>query len=349
MSAEQTSCEDNCRPARASAAEAAGGKETPYGLDVSFVITVYNKAPYLEPMLRGLARQEGSFSREFIFVDDGSQDDSVGIIRAFTESWPNVRIIQQANAGPSAATNTGGFLARGEYIKLVDADDVLTPFATGEMLRIARAHGLDFLYGMQEEVEEPEARSLSAAPGPMDLTVYPDPLREFFVNGMAGASNVLARAETFREVGGCDPEVFVQDVSLPLRFARTGRMGRTSLPCNFAPAAVEGRVMGLHAEMIYTMSISILNFLDAHPETAADLQRIAFRRCAGRAWKWARRRQGANVLSRAFRLYLLSYLPVWDRTSGMIRSTLHVWDEEKIHQISPDKAASGTAGLPDTL
>lgn len=50
-------------------------------IDISYVITVYNKAPFLEAMLLSLGNQSGDFSREFIFVDDGSTDKSVEIIR----------------------------------------------------------------------------------------------------------------------------------------------------------------------------------------------------------------------------------------------------------------------------
>ena len=39
---------------------------------ISVVVTVYNKAPYLPPVLRSLAAQEGNFSWEYIFVNDGS-------------------------------------------------------------------------------------------------------------------------------------------------------------------------------------------------------------------------------------------------------------------------------------
>ncbi len=48
---------------------------------VSYVVTVYNKAPYLPAMLDALAGQAGDFERQFIFVDDGSTDGSLDILR----------------------------------------------------------------------------------------------------------------------------------------------------------------------------------------------------------------------------------------------------------------------------
>mgnify|MGYP003120065041 CR=1 FL=1 len=132
-----------------------------FAFDVSFVITVFNKAPYLGPMLRSIERQIGDFSREFIFVDDGSTDDSVALIKEATAHWDNVHIISQKNAGPAVATNTGGFAAKGEFIKIVDADDVMTPFATLRLLETIRQKDIDFLYGRWRYADDPEAESLA--------------------------------------------------------------------------------------------------------------------------------------------------------------------------------------------
>lgn len=46
-------------------------------IDVSFILTVFNKSRYLVPTIQSLQNQKGDFSREFIFVDDCSTDDSV--------------------------------------------------------------------------------------------------------------------------------------------------------------------------------------------------------------------------------------------------------------------------------
>lgn len=97
------------------------------GVRVSYVLTVYNKSRYLPFVIEGLRRQEGDFDREFIFVDDGSTDDSVELIERLTAGLPGVTIHRQANQGPSVATNIGFSRATGDYIKPVDADDVFFP------------------------------------------------------------------------------------------------------------------------------------------------------------------------------------------------------------------------------
>jgi glycosyltransferase involved in cell wall biosynthesis len=58
---------------------------------------------------------------ELIIVDDGSQDDSIAICRAFND--PRIRIVTQRNRGLAAARNTGIAAARGQFIAFLDSDD----------------------------------------------------------------------------------------------------------------------------------------------------------------------------------------------------------------------------------
>jgi teichuronic acid biosynthesis glycosyltransferase TuaG len=65
---------------------------------------------------------------ELVIVDDGLTNDSASIINNFTDT--RIRYIYQPNRGQSAASNVGFANAKGDYIKFLDADDLLHP-ATG--------------------------------------------------------------------------------------------------------------------------------------------------------------------------------------------------------------------------
>lgn len=110
---------------------------------ISYVCTVYNKEVAPPFVLAGLAAQEGDFAREFILVDDESKDDSVGVVRRLTSDWGNVTIVEQKNAGPSAAMNVGFRLATGDWIKPLDSDDVLLPWATQRLMEACAETGFD--------------------------------------------------------------------------------------------------------------------------------------------------------------------------------------------------------------
>ncbi|WP_417841928.1 glycosyltransferase [Terasakiella sp.] len=306
-------------------------------IDISYVITVYNKADHIAPMLNALERQEGDFSREFIFVDDGSTDHSLDIIRERTKDWPNVRILEQENAGVSVATNTGGFAAKGEFIKIVDADDAMTPYASRRLLDMMRAHNLDQIAAEWKLSPDIETDSKNALETDASLDILEDPLSEFFKVGMGGSTSTMIRTRAFKDVGGCDERVFVQDFSLPLRLSKKHRMACTDLLVVFGPENADGRILDAQATVIHDLSATMYYFLMDNPDISADLQRLAFKRCAGRAWKWAKRKQGKSIFSRAFYLYLLSRLPIWQQTSHLIGETMYIWKDETVRQSGSKK------------
>lgn len=91
---------------------------------VSIVIAAYNCEGYLAQTLQSACSQTLQ-DLEVVVVDDGSKDGT----RAVAESFPDrrVQVFSQANQGQCAASNAGCRLARGRYLKFLDADDLLNP------------------------------------------------------------------------------------------------------------------------------------------------------------------------------------------------------------------------------
>src|ERR1700688_4006588 len=90
---------------------------------VSAVIAVYNGARTIDRAIESALEQEFS-GCELIVVDDGSTDSTVERLKQWGDK---IRVLRQANSGPSAARNTGARIATGEYIAFLDADDAWTP------------------------------------------------------------------------------------------------------------------------------------------------------------------------------------------------------------------------------
>ena len=89
---------------------------------VSFVLPVYNVAPYLEQSMECLLQQTLKHI-EIICVDDGSTDDSLEILRRYEEKDRRVRVFTQKNQYAGVARNHGLGKARGEYVCFLDPDD----------------------------------------------------------------------------------------------------------------------------------------------------------------------------------------------------------------------------------
>ena len=91
---------------------------------VSVVIPAYNYGRYLRDAINSALTQTFA-DLEVLVVDDGSTDDTASIVRTYAD--PRVRYIYQANAGLSAARNTGIREACAPFIALLDADDMWLP------------------------------------------------------------------------------------------------------------------------------------------------------------------------------------------------------------------------------
>ena len=90
----------------------------------SIVIPLYNKENLIEYSIRSILSQTFQ-DFEIIVVNDGSTDNSVSIAESVMDS--RIRIINQTNAGVSAARNRGIKEARYNLIAFMDADDEWKP------------------------------------------------------------------------------------------------------------------------------------------------------------------------------------------------------------------------------
>ena len=93
---------------------------------ISVIIPVYKVAEYLPRCFDCLLNQTYT-NLEFIFVNDGTPDNSEEIIRTFSKTDKRVRLINQRNQGVSGARNTGLRAANGELVAFIDPDDLIHP------------------------------------------------------------------------------------------------------------------------------------------------------------------------------------------------------------------------------
>lgn len=279
---------------------------------VSFVIPVYNKAPYLPGVLDAIYAQEGSFEREFIFIDDGSTDNSLNILKSHTKSWPHVKIISQPNGGPMAATNKGIFAAQKTYLKLVDADDLLTVQATSILLNALEKYpNAVASFGKSLPYTFSHAPTLSLKKEAVSSFSYiPDALKLTLRNSPFNPTQSLIRTKVAQEVGGCDPHIYYsQDYSLTLRLARRGGFVQTNALICYLPKDVPNRVSENKARELQQVILACYSFLKEFPQTRNYLFRFAAHRCAGRAYKYQHRQHKTSFFAKWHLYHLLSYFP----------------------------------------
>ena len=91
---------------------------------VSIIVPCYNQARYLPDALASVASQTYPHW-ECIIVNDGSLDHTSEVARQWLEKDDRFKYVEKQNGGLSSARNAGLKVAKGEYIQLLDADDLL--------------------------------------------------------------------------------------------------------------------------------------------------------------------------------------------------------------------------------
>lgn len=154
---------------------------------------------------------------ELLLVDDGSTDISTKIARHYAEQYPDkVRYLEHEghqNCGMSASRNLGINHAKGEYIALLDADDIWLPQKLEKQTAILAAqpeaemvYGSTLMWhswtGQRKDAGHDYGRKLGVPP---DTLVKPPTLLTLFLTGKAetpGTCSVLMRRQLVQDVGG---------------------------------------------------------------------------------------------------------------------------------------------------
>ncbi len=104
----------------------------------SVIIPTHNRCEFIGAAIESvLAQSEGDL--EVIVVDDGSTDHTGDVVRAVPDT--RVKLLQQANAGISAARNAGAGSASGRWLAFLDDDDRMHPRYLERFRQVLEASG----------------------------------------------------------------------------------------------------------------------------------------------------------------------------------------------------------------
>ncbi|MDU4892494.1 MAG: glycosyltransferase [Clostridium sp.] len=109
---------------------------------VTAIVPVYNSQRYLNKCIESL-RGQTLKDIELIFINDGSTDESLNILRKYEKLDSRIKVIDQINSGPSIARNVGIEIAEGEYISFIDSDDWIDEKMYEEMYLAASKDKMD--------------------------------------------------------------------------------------------------------------------------------------------------------------------------------------------------------------
>ena len=111
---------------------------------ISIVMPSYNNEAYLAETIDSILRQDYK-KWELIIIDDGSTDGSKYLYRYFENKDDRIKVVYNEHQGISHARNTGIELAQGEFIAVMDSDDLMNPKRLRMSLNAIK--DVDFVYG----------------------------------------------------------------------------------------------------------------------------------------------------------------------------------------------------------
>ncbi len=185
---------------------------------VSVVIPTYGREQYLDETL-GCVFAQTFQDFEVIVVNDGSPDRTADRLRPWVDNG-KIRYIEQPNQGQAVARNTGIGLARGEFLALLDDDDLWPPDKLAWQVDLLAAQPAAVAcYGYAKSFGTSESFRLPAAHGPEGL-VSDEVLRGNFI---LSPGQVLVRTAAVRSLGGFDIAMRgSEDWDMWVRLGRTG-------------------------------------------------------------------------------------------------------------------------------
>ncbi|MDX1756686.1 MAG: glycosyltransferase [Marinobacter sp.] len=173
------------------------------GVEVSVIIPVYNAEKDLPDLFISIANQ--SFDQEkfeLIFVDNGSSDSSLELLKSFEAQWEGRSkiVLEHLIAGSYAARNKGLRVAEGRFVVFTDADCLPRPNWLKNIVSFLSSHPPDTVGGGEVELFAQNSTQPTAVEKFEIIFGFPQALN-IERRGYSVTANLFSHREVFEKVG----------------------------------------------------------------------------------------------------------------------------------------------------
>lgn len=124
-------------------------------IKISVIVPVFNGEDFIKRCLEVLKGQDFRYKWEIIFIDDASTDSTRKIIEDIKLTNFKSYFLMK-NSGQSAARNLGISKAKGEYIYMIDVDDLLSKDSLNKLYALAKKNNSDIVFSDFQRIENSE-------------------------------------------------------------------------------------------------------------------------------------------------------------------------------------------------
>ena len=184
---------------------------------ISIVMPAYNAAKFIRSAIASVQAQSYS-NWELLVIDDGSKDETIEIVKELAKDDARIRLLQnEKNMGVAKTRNRGIELARGEYIALLDSDDLWYAEKLAKQLALAGLTGAEIVYCSYAMIGENDEEKHAPFIVP-EKTNY----KKMLVSSVISCSTVLMRAEMAKKYH-FDETYYHEDYVLWMQMMKDGR------------------------------------------------------------------------------------------------------------------------------
>ena len=190
---------------------------------VTVITPVYNGARYLEETIESVLGQ--SFTDfEYLLIDDASTDESKQVMQAYEAKDPRIVLLSNStNLGGPATRNRGMAMARGEYIAVLDQDDLAYPHRLAQSTAFLDRHPIIDFMGAWHHFMDVEGNIFRThCPAPIPAVIDCNQLFMPYITHMTW----MFRKKLLDVVKGYDPDhALVDDYEMLSRIRQVTQLG----------------------------------------------------------------------------------------------------------------------------
>ena len=114
-------------------------------IDLTFIIPIYNSEKFIGKCLDSLLSQKTEYNYNIICIDDGSNDESLKVLREYESKNSIIKVFTQKNSGIAETRNFGINHITGKYVAFVDSDDFVSNDYAQKLLKISYETNADIV------------------------------------------------------------------------------------------------------------------------------------------------------------------------------------------------------------
>jgi GT2 family glycosyltransferase len=195
---------------------------------VSVVMAVYNTERYVAQAIDSILQQTFT-DFEFVILNDGSTDGSLRILEHYAQRDDRIRLISRENQGIPRTRNDLLMASQGEFIAVMDSDDVALPDRLALQVTFLRQHPEVVCVGGAHDLIDHKGRFLTR----LQLPTHDEAIQQAAILGHAPLCNpcALIRRESLIQIGGYDERLGqAEDLDVWLKLGEIGKLANLAEP-----------------------------------------------------------------------------------------------------------------------